>query len=109
MDKDRVAGSAKKTKGSVKEAIGKVTGDSKTQVEGAAALRGATEAEPTAAVLELDVRDLAVGTLVDVLFGEAERFVEKGEGLGRIAVVEDRLDDHVVCHGATVRRDFGPT
>jgi uncharacterized protein YjbJ (UPF0337 family) len=36
MDKDRIAGSAKKTKGSVKEAIGKVTGDSKTQAEGAA-------------------------------------------------------------------------
>ena len=35
MDKDRVAGSAKRTKGSVKEAIGKVTGDSKTQAEGA--------------------------------------------------------------------------
>ncbi|HEX2136472.1 MAG TPA: CsbD family protein [Microvirga sp.] len=36
MDKDRVAGGAKRTKGSVKEAIGKVTGDSKTQAEGAA-------------------------------------------------------------------------
>lgn len=36
MDKDRVAGSAKKIKGSVKEAIGKVTGDSKTQAEGTA-------------------------------------------------------------------------
>ncbi len=36
MDKDRVAGSAKKAKGSVKEAIGKVTGDSKTQAEGTA-------------------------------------------------------------------------
>jgi uncharacterized protein YjbJ (UPF0337 family) len=36
MDKDRVAGSAKKAKGSVKEAIGKVTGDSRTQAEGAA-------------------------------------------------------------------------
>ena len=36
MDKDRIAGSAKQTKGSVKEAIGKITGDSKTQVEGAA-------------------------------------------------------------------------
>jgi len=34
MDKDRVAGSARKTKGSVKEAIGKVTGDTKTQAEG---------------------------------------------------------------------------
>jgi uncharacterized protein YjbJ (UPF0337 family) len=36
MDKDRVTGSAKKAKGSVKEVIGKVTGDSKTQAEGAA-------------------------------------------------------------------------
>jgi uncharacterized protein YjbJ (UPF0337 family) len=36
MDKDRIAGSAKKTKGSVKEAIGKITGDSKTQAEGTA-------------------------------------------------------------------------
>ena len=34
MDKDRVAGSAKRTKGSVKEAIGTVTGDSKTRAEG---------------------------------------------------------------------------
>jgi uncharacterized protein YjbJ (UPF0337 family) len=36
MDKVRVAGSATKAKGSVKEAIGKVTGDGKTQAEGAA-------------------------------------------------------------------------
>jgi uncharacterized protein YjbJ (UPF0337 family) len=36
MDKDRVAGSAKQAKGSVKEAIGKITGDSKTEVDGAA-------------------------------------------------------------------------
>ena len=36
MDKDRVAGSARKAKGSIKEAIGKVTGDSKTQAEGVA-------------------------------------------------------------------------
>jgi uncharacterized protein YjbJ (UPF0337 family) len=36
MDKDRVAGSAKQAKGSVKEAIGKVTGDRKTESEGAA-------------------------------------------------------------------------
>ena len=35
MDKDRVAGTAKQVKGSVKEAIGKVTGDTKTQAEGA--------------------------------------------------------------------------
>ena len=36
MDKDRIAGAAKQAKGSVKEAIGKVTGDAKTQAEGAA-------------------------------------------------------------------------
>ena len=34
MDKDRVAGSAKNTKGSVKEAIGTVTGDSKPRPKG---------------------------------------------------------------------------
>ena len=36
MDKDRIEGAAKQVKGSVKEAIGKVTGDPKTQAEGAA-------------------------------------------------------------------------
>lgn len=36
MDKDRVEGAAKQVKGSVKEAIGKVTGDAKTQAEGTA-------------------------------------------------------------------------
>jgi uncharacterized protein YjbJ (UPF0337 family) len=36
VDKDRIDGMAKQVKGSVKEAIGKVTGDTKTQAEGAA-------------------------------------------------------------------------
>jgi len=36
MDKDRVEGAAKQVKGTVKETVGKVTGDSKTQAEGAA-------------------------------------------------------------------------
>jgi uncharacterized protein YjbJ (UPF0337 family) len=36
MDKDRVAGAAHEAKGSVKEAVGKVTGDKKTRAEGAA-------------------------------------------------------------------------
>ena len=36
MDKDRVEGSGKKMSGSVKEAAGKLTGDTKTQNEGAA-------------------------------------------------------------------------
>ena len=36
MDKDRIAGSAKEIKGSVKEAIGKATGDAKLQADGRA-------------------------------------------------------------------------
>ena len=36
MDKDRVEGVGKKITGSVKEAIGKVTGDTKLQAEGTA-------------------------------------------------------------------------
>ena len=36
MDKDRVDGAAQKTKGSIKDAVGKVTGDSKLQAEGKA-------------------------------------------------------------------------
>jgi uncharacterized protein YjbJ (UPF0337 family) len=36
MDSDRIAGAAKQVKGSIKEAIGKLTGDAKTQAEGTA-------------------------------------------------------------------------
>ncbi len=36
MDKDRVAGTAKQAKGSVKETVGKVLGDNKLKAEGAA-------------------------------------------------------------------------
>jgi uncharacterized protein YjbJ (UPF0337 family) len=36
MDKDRIVGSAKEIKGSVKEALGKVTGDAKLQSDGRA-------------------------------------------------------------------------
>ena len=36
MDKDRVDGAGKKVVGSIKEAVGKVTGDTKLQGEGAA-------------------------------------------------------------------------
>jgi uncharacterized protein YjbJ (UPF0337 family) len=36
MDKDRVAGSAKQVKGTVKEAVGKVVGDAKLESEGEA-------------------------------------------------------------------------
>ncbi|WP_054312478.1 CsbD family protein [Mesorhizobium sp. 1M-11] len=36
MDKDRITGAAKQVKGTIKEAAGKVTGDTKTQAEGKA-------------------------------------------------------------------------
>jgi uncharacterized protein YjbJ (UPF0337 family) len=36
MDKDRIAGAAKEIKGSVKETIGKATGDAKLQADGKA-------------------------------------------------------------------------
>ena len=36
MDSDRIAGAARQVKGSIKEAIGKLTGNTKTQAEGAA-------------------------------------------------------------------------
>ena len=35
MDKDRIEGSGNKMKGDVKQAVGKATGDQKTQTEGA--------------------------------------------------------------------------
>lgn len=36
MDKDRVEGIAEQVKGSIKEGFGKLTGDKKTEAEGAA-------------------------------------------------------------------------
>jgi len=36
VDKDRIAGSAKQAKGAIKQAVGKATGDSKLETEGAA-------------------------------------------------------------------------
>lgn len=36
MDKDRVAGSAKQIKGTVKQAVGKAVGDAKLETEGKA-------------------------------------------------------------------------
>jgi uncharacterized protein YjbJ (UPF0337 family) len=36
MNKDRIAGAAKEIKGSVKEAVGKATGDAKLQSDGKA-------------------------------------------------------------------------
>jgi CsbD-like len=39
MDKDRISGAAHQVKGAAKETVGKVTGDAKTQAEGAARKR----------------------------------------------------------------------
>ena len=36
MDEDRLEGIGKKVSGSIKQAVGKVTGDTKTEAEGAA-------------------------------------------------------------------------
>lgn len=36
MDKDRIAGSVKQVKGTVKQAVGKVAGDAKLEAEGKA-------------------------------------------------------------------------
>ncbi len=36
MDKDRVEGLGKQVKGSIKEAVGKLTGDTRTEVDGKA-------------------------------------------------------------------------
>jgi uncharacterized protein YjbJ (UPF0337 family) len=36
MDKDRIAGAANQAKGAMKQAAGKITGDTKLQAEGAA-------------------------------------------------------------------------
>jgi uncharacterized protein YjbJ (UPF0337 family) len=40
MDKDRIDGIAKQVTGAIKETIGKVTGDPKTEAEGAAEKTG---------------------------------------------------------------------
>ena len=58
MDDDKPAGTAKQVKGSLKEAIGKVTGDTKTQAEGAAE-KAAGKAQNTAGGAKDAVRDVA--------------------------------------------------
>lgn len=58
MDKDRVEGAAHEVKGSVKEAAGKVTGDKKTQAEGAAE-KAAGKVQNTVGGAKDAVKDLA--------------------------------------------------
>lgn len=56
MDKDRIAGAAKQAKGAVKETFGKVTGDTKTEAEGAAE-RAAGKVQSTVGGAKDAVRD----------------------------------------------------
>ena len=48
MDKDRIAGAAKETKGTIKEAAGKVIGDAKLTAEGRATRPKARSRTPSA-------------------------------------------------------------
>lgn len=58
MDKDRVEGAGHQMKGSVKEAAGKVTGDTRTQAEGAAE-KAAGKVQNTAGGVKDAARDAA--------------------------------------------------
>lgn len=58
MDKDRVEGGGKKIAGSVKEAIGKVTGDTKLQAEGKAD-KAAGKVQNTVGGVKDTARDVA--------------------------------------------------
>jgi len=58
MDKDRVEGAMHQAKGSVKETVGKVTGDKKTQAEGAAE-KAAGKVQNTVGGAKDAVRDAA--------------------------------------------------
>lgn len=56
MDQDRVGGTLRQVKGGIKEAIGKITGDTKAQAEGAAE-RTAGKVQNTAGGAKDGVRD----------------------------------------------------
>jgi uncharacterized protein YjbJ (UPF0337 family) len=56
MDKDRMKGSARQLKGLAKEAVGKVTGDTKVEAEGAAE-KAAGKAQSTFGGAKDGIRD----------------------------------------------------
>ena len=58
VDKDRLAGAAEQAKGSLKEAIGKITGNAEVQAEGAAE-KSAGKAQNTAGGAKDAVRGIA--------------------------------------------------
>lgn len=57
MDKDRIEGVGHQAKGSIKEAVGKVTGDKRTEAEGAAE-KAAGKVQNTAGGVKDAVNDL---------------------------------------------------
>ena len=61
MDKNRIEGAAKQVKGSVKEALGRVTGDKSTELEGAAE-KNIGKVQRKAGELADDVRDATKST-----------------------------------------------
>ena len=58
MDKDRINGAVDQTKGAIKEAAGKVTGDTKLKVEGAVD-KAAGKVESATGKARDDIRDAA--------------------------------------------------
>lgn len=56
MDKDRIAGAARQVRGSVKEALGKITGNKKARAEGMTD-KAAGKAQNTAGSVKDTVRD----------------------------------------------------
>jgi uncharacterized protein YjbJ (UPF0337 family) len=56
MDKDRIEGAARQAKGAIKQGVGKVTGDTKTEAEGAAE-KAAGKAQNTVGGLKDSARE----------------------------------------------------
>ena len=76
MDKDRVEGSLEQAKGKVKEVVGKVTGDAKTEAEGKAQK---TAGKIQNAVGGLRTRCAATSNLFEYMVDESP--VPRGTGL----------------------------
>lgn len=58
MDADRIRGAGKQVSGSIKEAVGKVTGDTKTEAEGAGE-KAAGKAQNAVGGVKDKARDIA--------------------------------------------------
>src|SRR5919202_3765025 len=86
MDKDRMAGAAKQTKGAIKDAAGKVTGNTKLQAEG--------KADKTAGKVQSTVGGARAMRVITALFdnlADAERararLVTRGIARAQISIM----------------------